>query len=109
MPNVIGSSYGSSTRTKRPTIRSIHTQYLPSTDPSEDPQGITLDDNINSKLRRYAWSAHRLTNNCDIGKGPIIACITTIDVATEQAAQAEYSSERGLIITDSRELGHVGP
>jgi hypothetical protein len=109
MPRIMGRSYGAgSAATRLNTLRTTHTKRLPSTDPSEDPQGITLDDNINSKLRRYVRSAYRLINNRDIGKGPIAVSITTIDVATEQAVQAEYSSERGLIITDSRELGHVG-
>ncbi|KAH8728457.1 hypothetical protein GQ44DRAFT_824256 [Phaeosphaeriaceae sp. PMI808] len=86
MPKVIGSSYGTSSRTKRTTVRSTHTQRLASTDTGEDPQDIILADNI-----------HRRTS--------INISTTTVGLATEQVVRTEYGSDKGLIITDSCNLG----
>ena len=105
LPNIIGSSYGASVGTKRRTIRSTHTQQLPSRDAGEDSQDIILEGNINSKLRRHTGTAYSLANNCDIGRSPTNVSTTTVELATEQAFRTEYGSDKGLFITGSQEAG----
>lgn len=52
-PNIIRSSYGTSIRTKKYTIRSTQTQHLPSRDVDKDSQDIILEDDLNSMLQRH--------------------------------------------------------
>ena len=66
MPNIIGSSYGASIRTKRRTMPSTYTQHLSLRNTGADHQDIILEGDLNSKLRRHAWAAYRLANSYDI-------------------------------------------
>ncbi|KAH7111349.1 hypothetical protein B0J11DRAFT_447650, partial [Dendryphion nanum] len=102
MPNIIGSSYGASVGIKRRTTHFTHARHLPSRDAGEEPQDIILEEGLNSELWRHTWIADRLAKHRDIGKSPADVSTTTVELATRHIVRAEYGSDKGLIIIDSR-------
>ncbi|KAH8710143.1 hypothetical protein GQ44DRAFT_690258 [Phaeosphaeriaceae sp. PMI808] len=83
MPWVIGSSDGaSSAAIKLRTIRSTHTQRLPSRGAGDDPQDTILRDDTNSELRRHL-TTYRLANKCDVGRSPKNESAATVELGME--------------------------
>lgn len=103
MPRVLGSSHGSRfTVAKLRTIRSTHTQRLPSKCAGDDLQDKILRDDTNSKLWRFL-TTHRRTDNYDVGLSSKNVSTTTVELGMEQPVRTEYGSDKGLIITGDQE------